>query len=107
MSAIDIGDQVPQKRGTKNWPPGPKNLERHMDAPKIFKAGTPFLGPRFGSTRSGIAIASMHAPLPPFGSPPPLSSRVFNLNTQIIIFGKKFEYLRAAHGRDPKFRSCS
>ena len=24
---------------------------------------------------------------PPFGSPPPLSSRVFNINTQIIIFG--------------------
>ena len=26
---------------------------------------------------------------PPFGSPPPLSSRVFNTNSQIIIFGKK------------------
>ena len=26
-------------------------------------------------------------PRPPFGSPPPLSSRVFNINTQIIIFG--------------------
>ena len=29
-----------------------------------------------------------HPTLPPFGSPPPLSSRVFNINTQIIIFGK-------------------
>ena len=27
---------------------------------------------------------------PPFGSPPPLSSRVFNTNSQIIIFGEKF-----------------
>ena len=26
--AIEIPDQVLQKRGTKNWPPGPKNLER-------------------------------------------------------------------------------
>ena len=25
-------------------------LERHMDAPKIFKAGTPFWGPRFWGT---------------------------------------------------------
>ena len=28
MEAIGVGDQVPQKRGTKNCPPGPKNLER-------------------------------------------------------------------------------
>ena len=32
-------------------------------------------------SRNGIST------LPPFGSPPPLSSRVFNINTQIIIFG--------------------
>ena len=40
-------------------------------------------------TRSGITKTPRHPTPPPFGSPPPLSSRVFNINTQIIIFGKK------------------
>ena len=46
-------------------------------------------GPQHWSTWSRTQKASKPPPLPPFGSPPPLSSRVFNLNTQIIIFGKK------------------
>ena len=54
-----------------------------------FLVLTPNQWSRRYDARSGIRKAFKHPPLSPFGSPPPLSSRVFNLNTQIIIFGKK------------------